>query len=120
MHKPNIRKELFPTMFPGFTLLAGPKHSTSVPFSVGSAVPLSVDVNEVALVPKPVLGLDVKTSLGPQRDENVDVCTRVHSLIPPTLQVVTPLMSPVTLHLKVKVSPGQVGGAAVNCPTTLP
>ena len=120
MHKPNIRRELFPTMFSGFTLLAGPKHSTSVPFSVGSALPLSVDMNEVVLIPKPVLGRDVNTSLGPQRDENVDVCTRVHSLLPPTLQVVTPLMFPVTVHLKVKVSPGQVGGAAVNCPATLP
>ena len=28
-------------------------------------------------------------------------------------------MSPVTLHLKVKVSPGQMGGDAVNCAVTL-
>ena len=30
----------------------------------------------------------------------------------------TPFLSPVTLHLKVKVSPGHVGGAAVNCAAT--
>ena len=38
---------------------AGPKHSTSVPFSVGVTVPLSVDVKEVALVPNPVTGVTV-------------------------------------------------------------
>ena len=32
--------------------------------------------------------------------------------------MVLPLISPVTVQLKVKVSPGQVGGAAVNCPVT--
>ena len=60
-------------LFPGSTLLAGPKHSTSVPFSAGSAVPLSVDVKEVALVPNPVLGLAVKLSLGPQIGEEFDL-----------------------------------------------
>ena len=103
-------------MFPWSTLLAGPKHSTSVPFSVGSAVPLSVDVNEVAVIPNPVPDLAMKTLPGPQIDDADDLCARIHWLLPPTPQVVTPLMSPVTVHLKVNVSPGQVGGAAVSCP----
>ena len=60
-------------LFPGSTLLAGPKHSTSVPFSAGSAVPLSVDVKEVALVPNPLPGLAVKLSLGPQIEEEFDL-----------------------------------------------
>ena len=110
------------TLFPWSTLLAGPKHSTSVPFSAGVAVPLSVDVNEVAVVPGPntVPGLALKALPAPQTVEEVDLCSRPHSLFPPTLQMVTPFMSPVTVHLKVKVSPGQVGGAAVNCPVTSP
>ena len=99
-------------------MLAGPKHSTSVLFSMGLAGPLSVDEKKVALVPNPVTAIAVKTSCGPQMEEDVDLCTRVHSLLPPTLQSVIPLMSPVTVHVKVKVSPGQVGGAAVNCPAT--
>ena len=41
------------TLFSGSTSMAGPKHSTSVPFSAGSAVPLSVDVKEGPLVPNP-------------------------------------------------------------------
>ena len=36
------------------------------------------------------------------------------------LQVVTPFLSPGTVHLKVKVSPRQVGGAAVSFPVTSP
>ena len=100
-------------------MLAGPKHSTSVPFSVVFAVPLSVDEKEVAFVPNPVLDLAVKASLGSQVGE-VDPCCRTHSLLPFTLQVVNPFLSPVTVHLKVKVSPGQVGGAAVNCAATSP
>ena len=105
-------------MFPVSTLLAGPKHSTSVPFRVGVAIPLSVDVKEVALAPKPVPGRDVKVSLGPQTAGYVDVCTRLHSSIPATFHVVTLFKSPPTVHLKVNGSPGQVGGAAVNCPVT--
>ena len=108
------------TLFSSRTLLAGPKHSTSVPFSVGVAVPLSVDVKEVALVPNPVPDLAVNVSLGPQIEEEVDRCTRVHSLLPTTLQMVISSMSPPTVHLKVKVPPGQVGGAAVNCAVTSP
>ena len=30
------------------------------------------------------------------------------------------VLSPPTVHLKVMVSPGKVGGDAVNCPATLP
>ena len=87
---------------------------------MGLAVPLSVDVKEVAVVPNPVPDLAVKTSRGPQIEEDVDRCTRVHSLLPPTLQMVIPVMTPPTVHLKVKLRPGQVGGAAVNCAATSP
>ena len=107
-------------MFPGSILLAGPKHSTSVPFSSEVAVPLSVDENEIALVPNPIPDLAVKVSLGPQIEEEVDRCTRVHSLTLPTLQMVILFMCPPTVHLKVKVSPGQVGEAGMNCPATSP
>ena len=102
MYQPNIWRALLPTLFPGCTLLAGPKHSTSVPFSSEVAVPLSVDVKEVAVVPNPVPDLAVKTSCGPQMEEEVDLCTRVHSLLPFTLQMVIPSISPVTVHMKVK------------------
>ena len=120
MYQPNIWRALLPTLFPGCTLLAGPKHSTSVSFSSEVAIPLSVDEKEVALVPNPVPDLAVKTSRGPQIEEDVDRCTRVHSLLPPTLQMVIPVMTPPTVHLKVKLRPGQVGGAAVNCAATSP
>ena len=104
------------TLLSGSTLLAGPKHSTSVPFSVEVAVPLSVDEKEVALVvPNSVAPLAVKASLGLQVGE-FDPCCREHSLLPFTLQKVNPFLSPVTVHVKVKVSPGQVGGAVVSCP----
>ena len=111
---------MLPTLFPGATLLAGPKHSTSVSSSAEVAVPFSVDEKEVALVPNPVPDLAVKASFCPQIEEGVDRCTKTHSLLPPILQMVVPLMSPVTLQLKAKVSPGQVGGAAVNCAATSP
>ena len=109
---------LSPTLFPGSTLLAGPKHSTSIPSSLEVAVPLSVDVKEGPFVPNPVPDLAVKTSLGPQIDEDDILCTRLQSLPAFTLQMVTPFLSPVTVHLKVKVSPGQMGGGAVNSPDT--
>ena len=106
-------------MFPGSKFMAGPKHSTNVPFSTGVAVPLSDDVKEVPLVPNPVPGLAMKALLAPQtEEEKLDLWIRTHSLLLPTLQMVIPCMSPVTLQLKVKVSLGQVGGAAVNCPIT--
>ena len=118
----------FPTRYPGSTLLACPKHSTNVPFSVGVAVPLSVDGKEVALGSNPVPELAVKTLLGPQIEVEFVLCIRRHSLFPPslqmafppTLQMVNPLLSPVTLQVKVKISPGQVGGAGMNCPVTSP
>ena len=111
-----------PTMFPGSTLLAGPKHSTSISFSAGVAVPLSVDEKELAVVPNPVPDLALKALPGPQIGELVDLCGRIHSslVLLPTLQVVNPFISPVTIHVKVKVSSGQVGEAAVNCPVTSP
>ena len=109
-------------MFRGSTSLAGPKHSTSVPFSMEIAVPLSVDVKRVALVPNSAPDVAVKAPPGPQIREVFDLCGRIHSslVLLPTLQVVNPLMSPATLHLKVKLPPGQVGGAAVSRPTTSP
>ena len=104
-----------------FLLLAVPlKHSTSVPFSSEVAIPSSVDVKEAAFVPNPVPGLAVKASLGPQIGEDDDLCCREHSLLLPTLQVVSPIMFPLTVHLKVKASSGQVGGAVMNCPATSP
>ena len=117
---PLIRRVLMLTLFPGCTLVAGPKHSTSVPYNAWVAVPLNVDVKEVVLVPgtKRLSGLAVKAPLAPQTVEEVDLCSSPHSLFPPTLQMVTPFKSPVTVHLKVKVSPEHVGGAAVNCPAT--
>ena len=101
---------------------AGPKHSTTVRSNVEVAVPLSVDEKEVAFVLNPVTPLAVKMlSAGPQLDVVPAVlCDSRHSLLPPTLQMVIPLVSPVTVHLKVKVSPGQVGEGAVNCPATPP
>ena len=110
-------------LFPGFTLLAGPKHSTSVPFSAGSAVPLSVDEKDGPIVPNPLSDLDVKMFPGPQIGEESVLCTKLHLLLSPsllvfTLQMVSPFTFPTTVHLKVKVSPGQVGGTAVSCPAT--
>ena len=74
-------------MFPASLDNAGPKHSTSVPFSAGVAVPFSVDEKEVPfVVPNPVTGVMVNASLSPHIVEEVDVCAREHSLLPPTLQ----------------------------------
>ena len=113
---------LLPTLFPESTVAPGPKHSTSVPSRKGSAVALSVDVKG-PLVPNPLSDIAVKGWLVPLDVQVLaapaDTCAREHRLLLPfTLQRVIPLVSPVTVHLKVKVSPGQVGGAAVNCPTT--
>ena len=101
-------------------MLSGPKHSTSVPFSARVAVLLRVDEKEKPLEPNPVPGLAVKAFPGPQIEEEVDLCGRGHSLLPFTLQMVTPRMSPLTVHLKVNVLSGQARGAAVNCPVTSP
>ena len=110
---------LLPTLFPESTVAFGPKHSTSVPSRTGSAVALSVDVKG-PLVPNPLSGVAVNArlpSLGPQVSVPVDIGAGIHGLLLPfTLQRVVPL--PVTVHLKVKVSSGQVGGGAVNCPPT--
>ena len=109
-------------MSPASLEKAGPKHSTSVSSSAGFAVPLSVDVKEVTfVVPNPASLVTVKGLLDPQGPGALAVlCSRPHSLLPSTLQMVIPFMSPVTVQMKVKVSPGQVGGAAVNCPATSP
>ena len=119
--KPNIWIAFFPTMFSGSLARPGPKHSTSVPFSAEVAVPLSVDEKDVALVvPNPVPVVTMKGLPVPQGPGALAVlCSSEHSLLPPpTLQMVTPILSPVTVHLKVKVSLLQVGGAVVNCPAT--
>jgi len=108
-----------PTLFPRSPPLPGPKHSISVPFSAGIAVTLSVDEKEVALTPNPVPDVAVKALPGPQLKEVVPLCNRGHALLLPTLQVVSIVLSPPTVHLKVKVLPGQLGGAAVNCPVAL-
>ena len=107
-------------MFPASLEKAGPKHSTSVPFSVGVALPFSVDVKEGPFAPNPVPVVAEKGLPVPQEWESCVLCTREHSLLPFTLQRVTSFMSPLTVHLKVKVSPGQVGGGGVNCPATSP
>ena len=106
-------------LFPGSVLLDVPKHSTNVPSSAGSDVPLSVDVKEELFNPNPVPDLAVKALLGPQTEIEVDLCSKAHSLLPPTLQVVSPFMFPSIMHVNLKVSPGQEGRAAVNCPATL-
>lgn len=111
-----------PTLFSASVEKAGPKHSTSVPFSARVAIPVSVDVNEVAPVPgpNPVLGVAVNSLLGPHRTLPVTICERGHSKVPLTFQMVTPFLFPSTVHLKVKGSPGQVGEAVINCPLTPP
>jgi len=114
---------LLPTLFPESKEAPGPKHSTTVPFNTGSAVALSVDVKgPLAPRPNPLSGIAVKArlpSLVSQVTVAVDICIRVQRLLLLfTLQRVVPL--PATVHLKVKVSPGQVGGGAVSCPATTP
>ena len=104
---------------------SGPKHSTSMPFSLGLAVAYSVDMKEGPSVPKPSPPSAVKRLSGPQKEPLLTLrCSSRHTLagILPlsNLQMVNPLMSPVTLQVKVKVSSGQVGGAGVNCPATSP
>ena len=99
-------------------MFAGPKHSTS---TAEVAVPLRVDENLGPLLAKPVPGIDMKTLLTPQvMAEERAPCTRAQSKLPFILQVVNPFLSPVTVQLKVKVSPRQVRGAAVSCPATSP
>ena len=111
-HLPIIWMVLSPTMFPG---KVGPKHSTNVPFSAGDAVALNVVGKKLALV---FSNMAVKSLQAEVR--LVSRCNRIQLLIPPSsLQKVTPL-SPATVHSKVMVSKGQVGGGGMNCPTTSP
>ena len=111
-----------PTLFWVALDRAGPKHSTTIPSSAEVAVPLSVDKKVVAFViPNPVTAIAVKALPGPQLDEApAVVCESRHSLLPPTLQTVIPVLSPVTVQVKIIIPPGQVGGAPVNCPATSP
>ena len=71
---------LSPTLLSVSLEKAGPKHSTSVPFSVGVAVPLSVDVKKVALVvPNPVPVVTLKGLRDPQGPgEFAIVCSSEH------------------------------------------
>lgn len=63
----------------------------------------------------------MKALSGPHRDSALTVlCERKHSLLPFILQMVTPFLSPSTVQVNLKLPPGQVGGAAVNCPAILP
>ena len=120
IYSPIIWRISIPTLFSAPLEKAGPKHSTSVPFSARVAVPLSVDTKEVALVPNPVAVVTVKGLPYPQGPGiSAVLCSKVHSLLP-TIQAVTPSLFPVTLQVKMKVSPGQVRGGIVNCPETSP
>ena len=119
---------LLPTLFPESKVKSGPKHSTSAPFSTGSAVALSVDVKG-PFPPNPLSGIAVKRWLAPLGMQVLTApvlrCDRTHRLVvllllPFTLQIVVPVIAPPTVHLKVKVPPGQVGGGAESCPATTP
>ena len=58
---------MFPTIFPASLARPGPKQMTSVSFSAGAALPLSVDVKEVALiVSNPFSVATVKALADPQ------------------------------------------------------
>ena len=95
---------MFPTRLWASLENSGPKHSISVPFSVVVAVPFSVDEKELALVPKPVPVVTVKALPDPQGLEVPAVlCNRAQAILPFTLQMVIPLTSPPTVHLKVKI-----------------
>ena len=116
---------LFPTLFSESRVES--KHSTSVPSSTGSAVALSVEVKG-PLDPNPLSGIAVKRWLVPIGIQVLAApvvrCDRAHRLVllllPPILQIVVPVMTPLTVHLKVNISPGQVGGGAVSSPVTSP
>ena len=75
---------LLPTLFPESKVVAGPKHSTSVPFSTESAVALRVDVKG-PLVPNPLSGVAVKGWLAPLGIKILtvpaDICARTHRLL---------------------------------------
>ena len=116
----------FPTLFCESRVES--KYSTSVPSSTGSAVALSVEVKG-PLDPNPLSGVAVKRWLVPLGIQVLAApvvrCDRTHRLVlllllQFTLQTVVPVIATPTVHLKVKVPPGQVGGGAVNCPVTPP
>ena len=108
---------LFPNKVPLFLS----KHSTSVSSSERVAVPLNVDVKEGPFVPNPVPAVAVKAFSGPHEDVPPGVSyARAQALLPPTLQIVIPFLSPVTVQVKLKVSLGQVAEDAVNCAETSP
>ena len=87
-------------------------------------MPLRVDVKEVALLagPNPFPVVVMKAVADPQEPVEFAaiLCSREQSLLPPTLQMVAPFTVPTTVQLKVKVSPGQMVGGAVNCPAASP
>lgn len=110
-HLPIIWMVLSPTMVPG---KAGPKHSTNVAFSAGDAVALNVVGKKLVLVFSNMAVKTLQTEV-----TLVSRCNRIQLVLPPSsLQKVTPLVSPATVHSKVMVSKGQVGGGGMNCPTT--
>ena len=103
-------------LFPNTVPLSLSRHSTSVSSSERVAVPLSVDVKEGPFVPNPVPAVAVKAFPGPHEDVPPGVpCARAQALLPPTLQMVIPFLSPVTVQVKLKVSLGQVAEDPVNC-----
>ena len=58
-------------------MLSGSKQSNSIPSTVELVVPLSVDENEIVVVPNPIPDLAVKSLSGPQTEEKeVDLCRR--------------------------------------------
>ena len=74
---PTIWRVPLPTLFPGSTLLSGPKHSNSILSIVELAVPLRDEENEGPLVPNPISDLAMKALPGPQtEEEEVGLCRR--------------------------------------------
>lgn len=74
---PTIWRVPLPTMFPGCTLLSGPKHSNSILSILELAVPFRDEENEGPLVPNPIPDLAVKSLSGPQTDEEEsDLCRK--------------------------------------------
>lgn len=92
-------------------------HSTSFPSSARVAVPLSDDEKEVSLVFSNMAVKPIQSEV-----TLVCACNRVQLLLPPhSLQKVTPPAPPAppsTVHPKVMLSQGHLGGGAVNCPAT--
>ena len=71
-------------------------------------MPLSVDAKEGPLVEKPVPGVAQKAWLTPQVVEEERVrCTRAHSIVLFTLQVVIPLMGTCLCNYKIYLPVGK-------------